>query len=107
MVISDLVGSPGFAGDHLGLLSAHQALPVTILAPRTTPRLAVTLSAFLAPQVLFQWLPTLDLLLSAILRLVSDLSLGSLTPLQAPTLSDLLATIVVTLSDLSRNHNGP
>jgi|UniRef100_A0A2N9IUT3 hypothetical protein len=86
---------------------AHQASPVTILAPYTPPRLAVTLSAFLAPQVLLRWLSTLDLLLLAILRLVSDLRLGSLTLLPAPTLSDLLATIVVTLSDLSRNHSGP
>ena len=67
----------------------------------------MTLSAFLAPQVLLRWSSTLDLLLLAILRLVSDLGLGFLTPLPALTLLDLLAIIAVTLSDLSQNHSGP
>uniref|UniRef100_A0A2N9H409 Integrase catalytic domain-containing protein n=1 Tax=Fagus sylvatica TaxID=28930 RepID=A0A2N9H409_FAGSY len=82
VVISDLIGSPGFAGDHLGFLShriGSPGSPVTIsaLGPHRTTRPSAC-SRSRSPRF------ALDLLLSAILRLVSGLGLGSLTPLPAP-----------------------
>jgi hypothetical protein len=79
------IGSPGFAGDHLGLISAHRASPVTISAPRAPPRLAVTLSAFLCTTGLTP--VALDSRSTALGYSQACLGprLGSLTSLQAPT----------------------
>uniref|UniRef100_A0A2N9HL42 Integrase catalytic domain-containing protein n=1 Tax=Fagus sylvatica TaxID=28930 RepID=A0A2N9HL42_FAGSY len=85
VVTSDLIGSPGLAGDHLGLLLARQASPVTISAPRAPPRLAVTLSAFLCTTGLTP--VALDSRSTALGYSQACLGprLGSLTPLPAPT----------------------
>uniref|UniRef100_A0A2N9E974 Uncharacterized protein n=1 Tax=Fagus sylvatica TaxID=28930 RepID=A0A2N9E974_FAGSY len=85
VVISDLIGSPGFADDHLGFISVYQASPVTISAPRAPPRLAVTLSAFLCTTGLTP--VALDSRSTALGYSQACLGprLGSLTPLPAPT----------------------
>ena len=75
MVISDFIGSPGFAGDHLGFFSHRIGSPGAaddylgiLSASWLSPGLTVTLSDSLAPQGLLRWLfGFLDLLLSVVL----------------------------------------
>uniref|UniRef100_A0A2N9GHQ2 Integrase catalytic domain-containing protein n=1 Tax=Fagus sylvatica TaxID=28930 RepID=A0A2N9GHQ2_FAGSY len=89
VVISDLIGSPGFAGDHLGFLSHRIGSPgiagdqLGISDLIVPPRPSASGSRSRSPRF------ALDLLLSAILRLVSGLGLGSLTPLPTPLLSQI------------------